>query len=330
MPLVTVVIPNFNHARFLERRIQSVLAQSFQDYTIVLLDDASTDGSLDVINRYKEDPRFLTVINERNSGSPFRQWNHGVSLASTPYIWIAETDDVAEPELLATLVQKLETHPDAVLAYCQSSRLDENDRNLGSCGDWTDDLNPSRWKTDFVNSGNEECIRYLRRKNTIPNASAVVFRREAFLASGSAPGEMRLCGDWLTWVRLLQQGDVIFSAQHLNHFRTHAKTVRSNTSSFRMVSESVTVRLFIAGLAPSASEIQQQIANEIKLTWWNALCGGSPPPLISLYRTAKSTSSLGWSLPLSLMGLAVLARLARTRFSRLFLQLMRPLIPAVH
>ena len=65
--------------------------------------------------------RIQLVYNEQNSGSTFKQWNKGISLASGEYVWIAESDDVAEPTFLEKLVDCLVDHPDAGLAYCQSS-----------------------------------------------------------------------------------------------------------------------------------------------------------------------------------------------------------------
>ena len=93
-PLVSVVIPNYNHGKYLRERIDSVLAQSFQDFEIIILDDKSTDDSLSIINEYKDNPHVAHIIvNEQNTGNPFIQWEHGISLAQGEYIWIAESDD---------------------------------------------------------------------------------------------------------------------------------------------------------------------------------------------------------------------------------------------
>lgn len=72
-PLISVIIPNFNHARFLDERIQSVLYQTYQNFEVIIVDDKSTDNSLEVIDKYKDNPHVTqVVVNEENSSSPFK------------------------------------------------------------------------------------------------------------------------------------------------------------------------------------------------------------------------------------------------------------------
>lgn len=76
---VSVIIPNYNYARFLQQRIDSVLAQTYTDYEIILLDDASTDDSVSILNHYKTNSRITHLeINSVNTGSPFAQWQKGL------------------------------------------------------------------------------------------------------------------------------------------------------------------------------------------------------------------------------------------------------------
>ena len=71
-PLVSVIVPNYNYARYLEERIESILAQSFQDFELILLDDCSTDESRSILERYATHPKVSHYVpNEHNSGSPF-------------------------------------------------------------------------------------------------------------------------------------------------------------------------------------------------------------------------------------------------------------------
>jgi glycosyltransferase involved in cell wall biosynthesis len=88
---VSVVVPNYNHARFLRKRVDSILGQTFQDFELILLDDCSTDDSRSVLSKYADDPRVRIEFNEVNSGSTFKQWNKGVWLAHGEYVWIAES-----------------------------------------------------------------------------------------------------------------------------------------------------------------------------------------------------------------------------------------------
>ena len=103
MPTVSVIVPNYNHARFLPQRIESILRQTYQDFELILLDDCSTDDSRAVLSQYASEPRVRIQFNEVNSGSTFRQWNKGVRLARGKYVWIAESDDYADERLLERL-----------------------------------------------------------------------------------------------------------------------------------------------------------------------------------------------------------------------------------
>ena len=93
-PLVSVIVPNYNHARYLEQRLDSVFGQTYPNFEVIILDDSSTDNSLEIINRYKYNPHLSQiVVNKTNSGSVFKQWAKGLSLAKGEWIWIAESDD---------------------------------------------------------------------------------------------------------------------------------------------------------------------------------------------------------------------------------------------
>jgi glycosyltransferase involved in cell wall biosynthesis len=228
-PRVSVVVPNYQHGRFLGRRLESILEQSFADLELIFLDDGSTDDSASVFARYAGDPRVRAAPPLPRSGNPFVQWNRGVALARGEYVWIAEADDDAEPVLLERLVGVLDANPNVGLAYCQSIAVDEAGATLGSLARRTRVLDASRWRKDFVTSGPDECRRYLIFKNTIPNASAVVFRRRLFEAVGGADPTLSLSGDWLTWVKLCLAADLAFVAEPLNRFRRHAHSVRGRS-----------------------------------------------------------------------------------------------------
>ena len=102
-PKVSVIVPNYNYARYLKARIDSILNQTFQDFELILLDDCSTDNSAEVLEGYRTHPLVAhLVVNTQNTGSPFAQWFRGIGLAQGEYIWIAESDDLAEPTFLET------------------------------------------------------------------------------------------------------------------------------------------------------------------------------------------------------------------------------------
>ncbi len=227
-PLVSVIVPNYNHAKYLHKRINSILNQTFQDFELIILDDKSQDESRDIISQFAlQDNRIRTYFNEVNSGSPFKQWNKGVQLTRGEYIWIAESDDYAEEDFLSTLLPVLQAHKKVGVAYCQSWIVDEEDSVMGNMEYWTKDLNPDRWEKNYVNYGIDECTNYLVKKPTIPNASAVLFKKQTYYKAGMADENYVMCGDWLMWIKMLLNADIYFVAQSLNYFRLHPQTTRN-------------------------------------------------------------------------------------------------------
>lgn len=247
MPKVTVVIPNYNHAKYLPKRIESVLNQTFQDFEVLYLDDASTDNSDEVFKRYQHDPRIRFILNQKNSGSAFKQWNKGVQEARGEYVWLAEADDYADPRLLETLVAVLEEHPNVGVAYCMSWMVDKDDNILGKLPAPPEDITPPKndeketfalltnwdmepWGESFRANGPQYYRHWMIYENRVPNASGVVFRKSVYEAAGGADATMRVCGDYMAWIQMLKIADVAFSAKPLNYFRMHLGSVRSNNN----------------------------------------------------------------------------------------------------
>ncbi|MEZ5284678.1 MAG: glycosyltransferase family 2 protein [Vicinamibacterales bacterium] len=265
MPAVSVIVPSYNHARFLERRLHSILAQTLQDIEVLVLDDASTDGTGAILDVFASRPRVRIARSVRNSGSPFHQWNAGVARTSAPLVWIAESDDDAGPRLLQALVSRLDRNPACGLAFTQSTSVDADGGEHGSLTRWTDSVDTAHWRADYVNAGRDECARYLAVANTIPSASAVVFRRDVYERAGRAPESMRLAGDWMTWLRMLLISDVAFVAEPLNRHRTHAGTVRSSLArSARWYEESLAVWRLAHAELPLPPETTRKIVDIVR------------------------------------------------------------------
>ena len=124
-PFVSVIVPNYNHATFLVDRLDSILNQTYQNLEIILLDDHSTDESLNILRKYESHDKVVSLdINSENSGNPFLQWIKGVKKAKGEWVWIAESDDVNNPEFLAKLIEQIEE--DTSLCWCRSIVIDEH------------------------------------------------------------------------------------------------------------------------------------------------------------------------------------------------------------
>lgn len=299
MPKVSVIVPNYNHARYLGQRLKSILDQTFEDFDLTYLDDASSDDSNVVFAEFASEARIKAIYNESNSGSPFKQWNKGVRSTTGEYIWIAESDDVAAPNFLATLVPILDKNPDVGLAYCQSCQIDTNNVVINQSMDlWLKDLSPDRWTRDFVNNGKVECQEYLISKNTIPNASAVLIRRSVYEAIGGAEEKLSLAGDWMTWIRILLKSDIAFCAQMLNSFRTHKSSVRSNSVlNGTEIYECLVIRQDLIENVSILPETLAKLQEELIVSWVNLLLDPESivdsKAIIKFYKLAKiNTPSL--------------------------------------
>ena len=245
MPTVSIIVPNYNYARFLPQRLGSIERQTYRDFEVILLDDASTDESAQLLERFARQHRCRLVCNDHNSESPFKQWNKGLRLATGQYVWIAEADDYASERLLEILVGRLEQNPRCGVAQCNSLRVDSEGKVLGLVLPTMYDVDRNRWLYDFISHGREECIRFQLREATIQNASAVVFRRELCDAVGGVDESFSLAADWKLWASLLCISDLAFVAEPLNYFRTHGKSVRSRTRKWVEVEEGLRVMKYI-------------------------------------------------------------------------------------
>lgn len=131
MPNISVIIPNYNHARFLKQRVNSVLQQTYQDFEVIIMDDNSSDHSKDIIEQYRNYPKISHIIyNETNSGSTFKQWKKGLELAKGEWIWIAESDDYADTDFLEQLLGFSTNDNNIQLIYCDSFSTNENSETL--------------------------------------------------------------------------------------------------------------------------------------------------------------------------------------------------------
>jgi glycosyltransferase involved in cell wall biosynthesis len=236
-----VVIPNFNYGIYLEERIDSVLNQSYPVFELILLDDASTDNSRLILERYRrEHPlRVKTVYNAVNSGNVFEQWRQGLSLAKGEYVWIAEADDLCEPAFLEAVMSRLSENPEAVLGYTQSKMIDGGGL-ITSDNYWayTDSVDPDKWRADYVSSTEEEIEERLSVKNTIPNVSAVVFKNRDFSQAVNSAKSYQVAGDWRFYVDLLKEGGkLVFVAEALNYHRRHSDSVTAELNAQRHYDE---------------------------------------------------------------------------------------------
>lgn len=219
-PFVSVIIPNYCHARYLDERIQSVLNQTYANFEVIILDDCSSDNgaSKEVIEKYRNNSYVSQIVyNGQNSGSTFKQWQKGFQLAKGNLIWIAESDDKCDPTLLETLVEGFVKYDNVTISYCASQIIDGEGyyKNVPLVGNVAHEFYEGM---DFIRHE-------MSWRNSIPNASAVVFRKEVAQSVNPQYMNYLAAGDRLFWIELCEKGNVFHSSKPLNYFRKHGENV---------------------------------------------------------------------------------------------------------
>ncbi len=213
-PRVSVLIPTFNYARYLPEAVESVLQQDFRDFELLIADDASTDGSAEILRRYAaKDGRIRFKIHSRNLGM-VSNWNWCLSEAQGEYVKFLFGDDrLACSDALSQLVGLLDANPSAVMAVSRRYLVDEHSRVTGLA----DDLG-----RPGLHVGTRVIAQCLARDcNLIGEPSALLFRKRN-AGRGFNPGYRQLVDEEM-WFRLLEAGDLVLASNPLCCFRKHAR-----------------------------------------------------------------------------------------------------------
>lgn len=224
-PLVSIIVPNYNHADFLRQRLESVYGQTYRNFEVILLDDASSDSSRAILEGYRERYPDITrcCFSEVNSGSAFNQWRRGFEMARGDLVWIAESDDYCSANLLSELV-KYFVDEAVMLAYCRSVFVKgSTDEEVWNIEQYLAELDPDFWRRPFVASAQRLVNKAWAIRNIVPNASSAVFRhpgKMALLDDENWP-RMKICGDWMFYLNVVRGGLVAYTPSASNYFRQH-------------------------------------------------------------------------------------------------------------
>ena len=206
MPLVSVVIPVYNGERFLNESLESVVAQTFQDYEIICVDDGSTDGSCALLNHYGARVR---VIQQANAGQSAAR-NAGVQQATGAFVAFLDQDDRWYPFKLAQQVAVLNAEPDVVLVHCDYDRMDGDGRVLVA--------GAALVERASALASPLGCL--IGEALVFP--SAMMVRRDVFQRVGGFDTELRGFEDFDLIARLKQQGRFVLLNETGMAYRLHA------------------------------------------------------------------------------------------------------------
>lgn len=268
MSKVSIIIPSYNHAFFLTERLISIVNQTYTDWEAIIIDDKSTDNSVEIITKFIEDnPDFKVkffIVNEINSGSGYKSWQKGIELATGEYIWIAETDDYSDNHFLEESVSILEKHNRLPLIFCTSNYVDQ----MGQF------LYDSRKRTSLLEVPNESfgIVSNNLIKGSFPfnpliiNGSSVVFRKPKNIIPEEV-FQLKQMSDLFFWTWLIQKDDVVFLNKKLNYFRRHPD---STTTKIGLNQQEVLFKESIVylNLYPDAAKSDVFFKKFISEFWW--------------------------------------------------------------
>jgi glycosyltransferase involved in cell wall biosynthesis len=241
--MVSFVIPNYNHARFLGAAICSALEQTYTNIEIVVVDDGSTDNSRDVAAVFGDRIRY---IHQANAGLSAAR-NTGIAAATGEYVALLDADDLVEPNYAARLLSALAQHPGAAGAYCGFRFVDQDNVALNRVEQRVvapEDLYPALLDGNYW----------------VPES--LLARRSCYIAMGEFDTGLRACEDWDVWLRFSRHYQLVGVEDILIRYRV----VTGSMSSYpkRMLDNRLVVlekHLGVAPAKPGAEAVHRAYAN---------------------------------------------------------------------
>jgi glycosyltransferase involved in cell wall biosynthesis len=212
MPLVSVVIPTYNYARYLPEAIDSALAQTFTDREIIVIDDGSTDDTAQVVRRFGDRVIYEAQV---NAGLPAAR-NRGCALARGEYLAFLDADDVWMPDKLERQLRTLRENPTAVMVCGMMNRIDIDGKPLQG-------IKPGLWP-------GETAMEMLERGTALP--STWVVRRSCFERTGGFDPNLTAMEDYEFAIRVANDGRVICLPGIFANYRVHADSFSHQTERF--------------------------------------------------------------------------------------------------
>ena len=211
-PVVSVVMTAYNVAAYVATAIESALAQTFRDFEMIVIDDGSTDGTLQIAERFQDSRLRVVVSRHRGAAAQLRE---GIENTSGPYLAFLDADDLWYPTKLERHIQFLNARPGADLAFSWSRIVDEEGEDTG--------LTSRQWDGPIS-------LTELLADNVIGNGSALVLRREALESAGGIDPTFLACYDLDAWLRIaaLRPGNLWAIPDFLTSYRRRPGQITAN------------------------------------------------------------------------------------------------------
>ena len=212
-PKVSVCIPVYNGSEYIAEAIDSVLAQTYENFNLLICDNCSTDNTEEIVHQFK-DPRITYVRNTKNLGLVGNA-NRCLELADGKYVYILHHDDIMLPDNLALKVRILDEHPKVGLVHSDVLFMDQDGKPL--------DLTKFDAKKDYIEDGIKVFLRYIMDMPVGASffIGAVLARRNCYLKLGGFNPILPNTNDSDMWMRILLFYDVACVGKPLVKYRLH-------------------------------------------------------------------------------------------------------------
>jgi len=221
-PLVTIMLPVYNHADYVSFAIDSVLRQSYSNWELIILDDGSTDNLLEVLKQYSDEPR-IRIYTQENQKLPMALSNLHRLVRGEFLTWTS-ADNILEPQMLMHLVSFLISNPSCVLCYADVSLIDENGAAYTKKDYRSAEIDPSR--PNVVRLPRDSSLLEAEADNFV-NA-CFMYRKEASnILEGNYASDLTGLEDYDYWLRLAKLGDILHvkNEEPLYRYRVHKRTM---------------------------------------------------------------------------------------------------------
>ena len=222
--LISVVVTNYNHASYLDQRIESLLAQTYPNLEIIIVDNCSIDNSLDVLRKYNKYKNVQVFALPNNTGF-VKSSNYGVSMSRGNFFIFAEADDYNAPAQIELLYKAMASNENIGGAFCQSFIVDDQNKIIDQDFKSRDRFLREYCSTDTFIPG-PLAHRLLLFSFIIPNFSAVLIRRKYFDLAGGLMNH-KACPEWDFWFRMSRVCDLYYLTTPLNYYRQHDRSYMS-------------------------------------------------------------------------------------------------------
>jgi glycosyltransferase involved in cell wall biosynthesis len=214
MPHISVTIPVFNRAHLLGRTIESILKQSFTDFDLQIVDDASQDNTVEIAQRYAEkDPHVKVIVNQHNLGLT-KNWNKCLDLAPGPLVHIMQSDDLIDDDYLQMVSDVFEQHPSVGIVAASCRYIDPEDHVFDPGKSLPDQL---------YHAGDEAIMAFL--SGGYPHFSSIVFRRTCYEELGGFDNKIWHGPDMELDVRIAAHYDYYRFGEVHTSFRRHGSNM---------------------------------------------------------------------------------------------------------